>query len=295
MFTNILHKITLNKQTTHLAGIEIGSTYVSLLELERTANSVRIVSKARLNHNSNNNPFSIIQTLKSAVACAKPQTNLAVLTIPHAKIITKIISIDASLPEEALEAYCKEVVAKTLNSTTNKLCFDYKILNQDTNKTQLQLFIAEPSAINQYLTLFHKAGLILKFVDLNIFSLQRIIRFKPETTTKHLLVLHYDGENLLLCEFQQSKLCHVDESFISIDLNSPTEAAEQLIKKTQIFLREIKDSIEALYLSGLIIEHEKIVTTFSSLAPVAVFLLKPKHAENMVMAFGAALRILDDA
>ncbi|MCL5261009.1 MAG: pilus assembly protein PilM [Gammaproteobacteria bacterium] len=290
MFTNILHK-----QTTSLIGIEIGSTSVSLLELERTVNSVRVVSKARLNYDSNNTPFSIIQTLKSAVAYAKPKANCAALTIPQAKIITKIISLDAALPEAALEAYCKEVVAKTVNSTTNKLCFDYKILNQEANKTELQLFIAEPAVINQYMIMCQKAGLILKFVDLNIFSLQRVIKFQPETATKHLLVMHYDGENLLLSELQQSKLCHVDESSISIDLNSPTATAHELIQRMQLFLKEANCSIEALYLSGLIIEHEEIVATISSLAPVTVKLLKPKHAENMVMTFGGALRILDDA
>ncbi|WP_373297406.1 type IV pilus assembly protein PilM [Salinicola rhizosphaerae] len=167
-----------------LVGVDITSATVKLLELERHANRVKVLSYAvrplqegAVVERRIRDQGEVVDTLRRAVERAELRSRQAVVAVPSAAAITRTLTLPASLNEDEIEARIQMESEKYVPFPLNEVAFDFQRLGRHSrhdDQQEILLVACRVSDIEMLTATLESAGLKAVAVDVEGLALERV-------------------------------------------------------------------------------------------------------------------------
>lgn len=169
-----------------LLGIDISSTSVKLLELSRSGSRYRVESYAvePLPPNSvvekNITDAELVgEAIRRAVAKSGTKTRNAACAVAGSAVITKIISMPASLSEEEMESQIQLEADQYIPYPLEEISLDFQVLQPseiEPDKVEVMLAASRSDNVDIRVAALGVGGLTAKVVDVEAFALENAMQ-----------------------------------------------------------------------------------------------------------------------
>jgi len=169
-----------------LLGIDISSTSVKLLELSRSGSRYRVESYAvePLPPNSvvekNITDAELVgEAIRRAVAKSGTKTRNAACAVAGSAVITKIISMPASLSEEEMESQIQLEADQYIPYPLEEISLDFQVLQPseiEPDTVEVMLAASRSDNVDIRVAALGVGGLIAKVVDVEAFALENAMQ-----------------------------------------------------------------------------------------------------------------------
>lgn len=177
----------LRHRTKTVLGIDITSTAVKLLELSKIGNQYCVMNYARrplpdkaMDAGIINDVQEIANCVRSLLKDIKPSNRYAILAVPDASTMSKIIQVSELLREEDIEELVLIEVDKHIPYPIGEINYDFSLLGPSLGQTGMRdlLIVASRSEyINQRVESLRLAGLKTQTIDIESHAILRVLRF----------------------------------------------------------------------------------------------------------------------
>lgn len=165
-----------------LIGLDISSTSVKLLELSKKGNQYQIegVSVEPLQSNAvvEKNVVeieSVGESIRKAIAKSKTKSKLAAVAVSGSSVITKKITMPASLSEDEMEGQIELEADQYIPYPLEEVNLDFQILGESENNPEtvdVLLSACRSENIETRLAAVELAGLTAKIVDIEAYTIE---------------------------------------------------------------------------------------------------------------------------
>ncbi len=172
-----------------ILGIDISSTSVKLLEINRGGNGFRVDSYAVEPLPAEAVAEKVIQdveavgeALQKAVQKSRTKAKEAALAVPGSAVITKIIQMPAGLSEEDLEGQIQVEADQYIPYPLEEINLDFQVIgpNAEANDTVDVLLAASKSEnVEMRTAAAELAGLTVKAVDIEPYAIEHVCELLP--------------------------------------------------------------------------------------------------------------------
>lgn len=171
---------------TSVVGIDINQFGVNLIEIsvhngthciEGFANE--ILPLGAIEGNTIQNSYAVSECIKRAILKGNIHGKKAIVAIPDAAVITKIISINAGLREREIEEFIKMDSENYVPYPSHEINVDFQIVGPSINNLAMQdvrVFVSRTEKVNELVTAVSRAGLEVKVVDIESHAMQRAVQ-----------------------------------------------------------------------------------------------------------------------
>ncbi len=178
--------LALRKKSATLAGLDIGSSSIKLLELSAGSNdeysldSYTIVPlpEDAIVEKEIKDVAGLTEAVITALERVKLNSNAAALAMPSSLVITKIIQMDAVLKDTELESQIQLDANRYIPYPLEEVSLDFEVLGpneKDETKIDVLLAASRTEQMEQRVDAVEEAGLKIKVVDVESYALERIL------------------------------------------------------------------------------------------------------------------------
>ena len=153
-------------------GIDIGDACVKIVEIARCNNNYQLnhyaiepLPPGAILENNIYNTSTVLFTLQQALTKNHFSCKQAVIAIPDSLAFSKIIQVDASLSERAIELQIQTDIERYIPEISREIVFDFQIMGSaknDPNMVDVLLIATSQKSIDTRLTLVKSCGLKIK-------------------------------------------------------------------------------------------------------------------------------------
>ncbi|MBU0744668.1 MAG: pilus assembly protein PilM [Gammaproteobacteria bacterium] len=242
-------------KAANLLGIDIGRNFIRLVELSRQKDRYRVEScVSKVFDKPLVSDEMIIAGIQRLLKHALPKTKAAAIAFPHDRVIFKEIDIAADLSSDKINDFLRFNLGGDKGEAQDDLGFDYQIIDRGDDpdiSAKLQLVAVQKEQIKKWDELLKVAGLVPEIIDVDVYALERAVRYQIKQVQGLVAVINIDYGRMLIVVLSKDKIVYVYEDFIDeIDLNSVARIMDQINSKLQLIYSSILGSLERLILGG---------------------------------------------
>lgn len=169
--------------TDPIVGIDIGSTSVKLLHLEKKGEQLRVeaygivplepgvvVEKAILNRDV------VISALKELISKTNIETRKVCVAVPNSVSITRVVQMNADLSDREIGAEIEMEADRYIPYPLEEVNLDYEIIGPVENNAELvnvMLAVSKHENVESLVDLMNDSGLTPSIVDIDSFAMER--------------------------------------------------------------------------------------------------------------------------
>lgn len=261
----------LKKKHCPILGIDINSVSVNILQLSKTRDQYCVDGYERFLIPDGVVETGLIQHI-DAVAnyiralCSRKtiSSKQAVVAVPNAYVINKIIQISARIPQQDIEEQVYLNAEKYIPFPINEINLDFKILGPSLNNdAQLDVLIvvSRTEIINQRVEALQRAGLSVQIVDIETHAIERAMHILAGKNgyEKVIAMIDVDSNYIRCYVFHKMNIIFSREDILLLALEEvhqaiPAAFFEQFIlqikRALQFFTISHQVSIDQIVLSG---------------------------------------------
>ena len=247
-------------------GVDFGTSFLKIVELKKEGEKSRLenyalVDLASLHKDSLNIQESeLIETLKQALSEAKIETRQANVSVPLSSSFSTIITVPFMSDKELADAISFEA-RQYIPSSAGEVSLDWIELSRDEIEKKIQvLLMAVPvETVNKYSRIAEGAGLELKSLEIESFSMMRSLVGEAFTGICCAVEIGYRSTNIVVIDKGRVVISHYYEAggsefshTLKQSLNINEDRAEAL--KRNIGLAGLKEEKEISSLMYLLID-----------------------------------------
>jgi len=205
-------------------GIDISSTSVKLVELNPTGNGYKVESHAveplpanAVVEKNIAEVEAVAETIRKAVKRAGTKNKLCALAVPSSAVITKVITMPASLNEADMETSIQLEADQYIPYALEEVNLDFEILgptekNPDT--VDVLLAASRSENVEMRVAAAEMAGLTAKIVDVEAYAIENVYPLLPEfdaTREKVVAIIDVGATMTSINVMEQGKLAYTRE------------------------------------------------------------------------------------
>lgn len=166
-----------------MVGIDISATAIKMLELSFSDNQYRVESYAvtplpsgAVIEKNIKDQAAVIEGIKRTIERAGTRTKNAALAVSDSSVITKVISVDASLNDEDMEENVAIEADKFIPYPLDEVRLDFDVIGESAKNPQMLdvLLVASRSEnVTVRAEVAQQAGLDVKVVDIESYAMER--------------------------------------------------------------------------------------------------------------------------
>lgn len=254
-----------------MLGIDINPASINILEISynRDQYCVERYSRALLadgliDAGLINDIDKVVCSLKSLCPAQDIFPKQAIVAIPNACVINKIIQISAYLPEHDIEEQVYLEAEKYIPYPLNEINLDFKILGPSLQSDALLdtlIVAARTETINLRLELLHRAGFSAQIVDTETFAIERVMHVlvTKNSYNKRIAMFDVDLKYLHCYVFQNMKTIFLrDDILVVRSLDDPNTISGpffeslllQIKRALQFFTLNHHATVDQILLAG---------------------------------------------
>lgn len=180
------------KKAHPILGIDISSTAAKVLALSRDSGSrlrvesfgLAAIPPDAIVENNIKDLAAVSEALQLALGRARPNTQHAGIAMPSTAVISKVLQVDATLSDEELEAHIELEAASSIPFPLEEVRMDFTVLGineKDPSKSNVLLVASRMEHVDARIDVLEEAGLIVDFVDVETFAVERATNYLKET------------------------------------------------------------------------------------------------------------------
>ena len=187
-------------------GIDIGSSSVKLVQLKVLKGSYQLLNAGivplppeAIVDNAIMDNASIVDAIKSLVTSLGVKTKDVVCSISGNSVIIRKITLPV-MPVEELEDQITWEAEQYIPFDINDVNMDFQILSPDSidpSKMIVLLVASKKDIINDYVTVFNEAGMVLSVVDVDSFAVQNAFEINYDAGTEDVIALVNIGASVM--------------------------------------------------------------------------------------------------
>ena len=185
-----------------LLGIDISSTTVKLVELRKKGKGYKVESYAvaplpegSSNEDSLTEAEPVSESIKKAVKNSRTKLKRCALAVPSSMIVTKQLTLPASLPESDMDAQIRLEAEQYIPYPIEDVNLDYEVLGPSANSSEILdvlLVATRAENVDVRVAAAEMAGLTVELVDVESHILEKVMNELIEDTTKNDLIAVVD-------------------------------------------------------------------------------------------------------
>jgi type IV pilus assembly protein PilM len=186
-----------------MIGIDIGSSSIRLLELDKDNSGYTIKAYYRENIPDNvldgksiKEPEALVELVKQALKKGKIKTKKAVVAVPDSTVISKIIQLEEGLTDDEAEELVLLEADKYIPYPIEEVSIDYQFIGPSARGGSLQdvLVVASRSEnVSSRVQLLKQCGLDVSIVDVESYAIERCCQL-----FKNSLIKEGEGTNIAI-------------------------------------------------------------------------------------------------
>ena len=187
-------------------GIDIGSSSVKLVQLKDLKGSYQLLNAGivplppeAIVDNTIMDSSSIVNAVKSLVTSLGVKVKDVACSISGNSVIIRKITLPF-MPAEELEEQITWEAEQYIPFDINDVNMDFQILSPDSidpSKMTVLLVASKKDIINDYVTLFNEAGMVLSIVDVDSFAVQNAFEINHDADPGDVLALINIGASIM--------------------------------------------------------------------------------------------------
>lgn len=180
---NWLNKMWLQRGTTGLLGVDIGSATVKVIELSYSNGSYKVehfavepLPKDAMVEKTIKDRGAVIDATIKAIQKANSQIKDVAIALPDANVITKVVAMDADVSEIEMGELVLYEADKFVPYSLKEVYLDYDVLGAtDKNSKMINVLIVASRAenVNNRVAVMESAGLNTKIVDIESYAVEQ--------------------------------------------------------------------------------------------------------------------------
>lgn len=205
-----------------LIGVEINPEFIKILKIDHQREQPVIENFALtrtppsvMSGNEVKDAGIIAQTLKALLKTNNINSKNAVLFMPRASAIIKMINVDSRLTPDEVESRVWTEAGRLFPNLVGDIYLDFVVTKNSTqeNQNEVMLIACRKEQIKPYLEIMDLADLKPAVVDIDTYALERALRLitkqSPEKTTRALLDINFSMITLIITH--ENKLIYSHE------------------------------------------------------------------------------------
>jgi len=187
-------------------GIDIGSSSVKLVQLKDVKGSYQLLNAGivplppeAIVDNAIMDNASIVSAITSLVTSLGVKTKDVACSISGNSVIIRKITLPV-MPVEELEDQITWEAEQYIPFDINDVNMDFQILSPDSidpSKMIVLLVASKREIINDYVTVFNEAGMVLSVVDVDSFAVQNAFEINYDAGTEDVIALMHIGASVM--------------------------------------------------------------------------------------------------
>jgi len=206
-----------------LLGIDISSTAVKLVELRKKGKGYNVESYAVVplpegssNEDSLTEAEPVSESIKKAIKNSRTQLKHCALAVPASMIVTKQLTVPASLPDADIDAQIRLEAEQYIPCPIDEVNLDYEVLGPSANSAEIidvLLVATRAENVDVRLAAAEMAGLTVELVDVESHILEKVMNeLVVDTTSNNLIaVVDYGAVMTNISVFEKGKLVFSQE------------------------------------------------------------------------------------
>lgn len=195
-----------------MIGLDIGSKYIKMCEIEKTDDKYNIIFAALCQNPSNNekDDVMLIDKLKSIVKDNSLQSNAAACSVGNAQILMRNFLLPA-LAHDELKSAVKLEAEQSIFSNLSSMDTDFQILDTIGTDKLSVLFVAAPKQIiDRQMNIVKDINMDLAVMDIdNLAVTNSFLTFEPEAYQQAVMILNAGHSNTNISIVVDGKLIFV--------------------------------------------------------------------------------------
>ena len=166
-----------------ILGIDIGSSFLKLVELESSAKGLKVVTahisplaSGIIKEGKIDDVPGLAEALRRAVVNCRPKTRTTAFAVPGSAVITRLIDMPGDLSEEELEMQLLLEAEQYIPYALDEVALDFTLMGRSDDGQQAQVLIAasRKETIDSLVQVAEIAELKAKIIDVESFCLERV-------------------------------------------------------------------------------------------------------------------------
>lgn len=284
------------RKTHAILGMDISATAVKILELRHINKRLRVQGFAVaplmphvIDHNQIKDPSAVTAAIQLGLGQMHFSTRHVAIAMPATAVISKIVSIDASLSEEELEAHVQLEAATVIPFPLDEVCMDFSVLEvdeKDPAKANVLVVAARRAQVDLRRNTVAAAGLMVDCIEVESFAIERVVNhLTDEDTAKTIAVIDFGAMTMTLTVIRQRRMIYTHEELLSMQpLTAAMDSLMPLLRRVMhIFLSSVDGCpVDQIWLSGLEISGLCAIVSEGLSLPTAI--INPFHHMSLATA-----------
>ncbi len=176
------------KKPRSILGIDIGSTSVKILELSNRHHQYCVEGYCHMllpQHVTD--PDVIARRIKALLSSDNFSSKQAVIAVPDASVMRKVIQINACIQERDIEEWVFMAAEQYIPYPLDEISLDFNLLGPSaTHSDKLDVLVVASRSKNvaQRLESVRRAGLVVEIVDVESYAIERAVRWFANPSTR---------------------------------------------------------------------------------------------------------------
>src|SRR6185369_9353665 len=194
------------KKKKEVIGIDIGSSSVKVVQLKYNKGSFQLLNAGisplppeAIVDNTLMDSSSVATVIKNLVSSLGIKVKDVVCSISGNSVIIRKIVLQA-MPQEELEDQITWEAEQCIPFDINDVNMDFQILSPDNNdpmKMNVLLVASKKDIINDYVSVFSEAGMLLSVVDIDSFAVQNAFEVNHDYSSEDIVALVNIGASVM--------------------------------------------------------------------------------------------------
>jgi len=227
-------------------GLDIGSSYVKMIELQKKEKRFYILSWGVSKVEGD-----VSQAVKDVMKGARPHTkNFGVgvnISLSGPNVVVRYIDLPKMTREELTKSLEFEA-EKYLPFKANEMFFDWQVLEQGREKMKVLLCAAKKDFAEEKIKIVEKAGLRVQLIDIDTLCLTNAFCFNNPSEEKTICLLNTGAKMTNLSIVRKGRSC------LARDIEATTSTPERLVNEIgrcfDFYESQYGEGVEKIYLSG---------------------------------------------
>ena len=173
-----------NNKTSTVLGVDISSTSVKVLELNRSGGQYRLEAYGQqllppgaVVENNIQEPEAVGQAINSALTRSRSGVKNAAVAVSGSAVITKTIEMDSSLSDDEMETQIAVEADQYIPYALDEVAIDFEVLGlkeKNPERAEVLLAACRKENVEMREEALNLAGLKAKIVDVEAFAMERV-------------------------------------------------------------------------------------------------------------------------
>lgn len=237
----------------HLLGIEIGKSFVSMVELSYDGAKYYIETCQHLIFAQPLvSDVLIADAIDAALKQAKPQTKSVAIALAYPEVLLKEVQVSDGLSWGETKEYLRFSLASSGMADGGDFVFDYQRTSdpeKNNGSLNLQLVAAKKDLVNKWGELFWQVGLNVCAVDVD--ALERASRYQLRDISEIVAVININCERAMVVVLDKENILYAQvDSVAKVDLSMIEEIIRYLRTQLELIQARLVVRVGKLVIGG---------------------------------------------